>query len=140
MRWILLLGVVLAACSQGPEADLPSISQARSLGAEWALVNEQASAGKLTATYVTTMRKSIREQLKTCATSLTEPKSAYGEQIEALLAAPDAAPPALLRDHFDLADLSILDREGQRPRQFSSRRMRQPNQSIHQHQRRLTES
>ena len=101
MRWILLLGVVLAACSQGPEADLPSISQARSLGAEWALVNEQASAGKLTATYVTTMRKSIREQLKTCATSLTEPRSAYGQQIAALLAAPDAAPPALLRDHAD---------------------------------------
>jgi hypothetical protein len=97
----LLLVILLAACSQGPETDVPSISQARSLGAEWALVNEQASAGKLTATYVAAMRKSIRGQLKTCATSLTQPRSAYGKEIAALIAAPDSAPPALLRLHAD---------------------------------------
>ena len=101
MRWILLLGVALAACSQGPEADLPSISQARSLGAEWALVNEQVSAGKLTATYATTMRKSIREQLKTTATSLSEPDTLYGQEIQALLAQPDDAAPGELRSHSD---------------------------------------
>jgi hypothetical protein len=97
----LFLMSLFAACSKGPGADLPSISQARSLGAEWALVNEQASAGRLTATYVEAMRKSIREQLKTCSTSLTQPKSAYGDEIAALLAAPDNAPPAVLRNHAD---------------------------------------
>jgi hypothetical protein len=42
--------VALAACSKGPEADLQYIKQARSAGAEWALVNEQASAGRVTPT------------------------------------------------------------------------------------------
>ena len=50
--------LLLAACSKGPEADLQYIKQARSLAAEWALVNEQAEQGKLTAPYVASMRKS----------------------------------------------------------------------------------
>ena len=48
MRRALLLLLLLAGCSNGPEADLQYIKQARSAGAEWALVNEQASQGKLT--------------------------------------------------------------------------------------------
>jgi hypothetical protein len=46
-RWLLLL-LLLGGCSKGPQADLPAISAARSLAAEWALVNEQASEGHLT--------------------------------------------------------------------------------------------
>jgi len=99
MRWMLPVGLALAACSKGPEADLPSISQARSLGAEWALVNEQANAGKLTKTYVAAMRKSIREQLQTRASSLTQPRSPYGDEIAALMAEPDSAAPNALRNH-----------------------------------------
>ena len=46
----------MAGCSKGPEADLQYIKQARSLGSEWALVNDQASHNKLTRTYASTMR------------------------------------------------------------------------------------
>ena len=48
-RRLLLLLLLTAGCSKGPQADLPYISEARSLAAEWALVNEQAAQGKLTA-------------------------------------------------------------------------------------------
>jgi hypothetical protein len=99
MRWILLLALLPAACSKGPEADLASIGEARSLGAEWALVNEQAAKGHLTAIYAKTMRKALRQQLQTTSSSLTEPDSAYGKEIRALLAQPDDSAPAELRGH-----------------------------------------
>ena len=99
MRWLSLLVLTLAACSKGPEADLPTIGEARSLGAEWALINEQASKGQLGSIYVQAMRKQIREQLKTDARSLKRPASSYGQEIKALLVQPDAAPPKELRAH-----------------------------------------
>ena len=99
MRCFLLPLVLLAACSKGPEADLPSISEARSLAAEWALVNDQAAQGKLTSTYVETMRKSVREQLQTVAQSLTQPQSDYGHEITAVLRERDDASPQALRSH-----------------------------------------
>jgi hypothetical protein len=102
MRWFLLLGgVLLAACSKGPQADLQYIEQARSLGAEWALVNEQANKGHLTHAYVRSMHQWLRLQLETSATSLTQPDSGYGGEIQALLAQPDDAAPDELRAHAD---------------------------------------
>jgi hypothetical protein len=95
----LLLFLLLASCSKGPEEDLQYISQARSLGAEWALVNEQAEKGNLTRAFVSTMRQSVREQLQTTASSLTEPNSPYGNEIRTLISEPDDAPPAELRAH-----------------------------------------
>src|SRR3954469_2911671 len=77
----LMLLLLLAGCSKGPEADLQYISQARSLAAEWALVNEQASEGRVTDTYTRTMRQSVREDLQTTASTLGHPDSRYGEQI-----------------------------------------------------------
>ena len=47
-----MLPLFLAGCSKGPEADLQYIERARSLAAEWAMVNEQAAKGRLTGTYV----------------------------------------------------------------------------------------
>ena len=100
MRRLLLLPCLLiSACSKGPEADLPSIGEARSLGAEWALVNEQAAEGKLTPTYARTMRKQLREQLQGAAKSLTQPGSRYGHEIDALLTLPDDAAPQQLSAH-----------------------------------------
>ena len=99
MRWNWILALLLAACSSGPQADLQYIKQARSLAAEWALVNEQAGQGKLTPTYVSTMRQSLREQLQTSSTSLTQPDTDYGAEIQALLKQPDDAAPAMLRTH-----------------------------------------
>jgi hypothetical protein len=101
MRKPLLLLLLLAGCSQGPQADLPAIGAARSLGAEWALVNQEASRGHLTGVYVKTMRQQLREQLQTNASSLTEPDSRYAAEIQALLAEPDDAPPEELRAHSD---------------------------------------
>ena len=101
MRKSLLLMLLLVACSKGPEADLPYIGEARSLGAEWALVNEQAADGKVIGTYVRTMRTHLREQLQTAMSSLTRPEARYGLEIRALLAQPDDAAPEELRAHVD---------------------------------------
>ncbi len=98
-RKLLLLFLTLAACSKGPEADLPYIGEARSLAAEWALVNEQASNGHLTDAYVRTMRSDVRDQLMTTSKSLTDPGSAYGQEISALLKEPEDASPTRLRSH-----------------------------------------
>jgi hypothetical protein len=101
MRWAWLLAFLLWGCSKGPQADLPSIGEARSLGAEWALVNEQAAKDHLTAAYITTMHKKVREQLQSAESALTQPDSTYGREIRALLQQPDDAPPATLRAHAD---------------------------------------
>jgi len=99
MRKLLLLLLFVAGCSKGPRADVPAIGAARSLGAEWALVNEEASRGHLTAAYVKTMRQQLREQLQTNASSLRQPDSRYSVEIQALLAEPDGAAPEELRAH-----------------------------------------
>jgi len=99
MRRALLPLLLLAGCSKGPEVDLQYIAEARSLGFEWAMVNDLASRGKLTPAYVATMRESLREQLGTTASALTQPQSQYGNQIRALIAEPANAPAAKLRTH-----------------------------------------
>ena len=90
---------LLAGCSKGPEADLPSISSARSLAAEWAMLNQQAAAHRVTGTFVETMRASLREQLQTTASALKQPNSRYGREIRALLAEPADAPSERLSAH-----------------------------------------
>jgi hypothetical protein len=100
MRRLLLFSALLVAgCSKGPQADLQYIGKARSLGAEWALVNEQANAGKLTQTFTQTMRKAFRQDLQTASSSLIQPNSDYAREIQALMAEPDNAPPSKLRAH-----------------------------------------
>ena len=101
MRWVLLLAFTLTACSKVPQADLQYIKQARSLGAEWALINEQAAQGRLTQTYVSSMHQWLRSQLQTTAESVTQPNSGYGKEIQALLADADDAAPEELRAHAD---------------------------------------
>ena len=97
----LLLLLAVGCSSSGPDADLQYIKQARSIGAEWALVNEQARANKLTATYASNMHQWLRQQLQTSSASLTVPDSRYGEEIQALLQQPDDAAPDELRAHVD---------------------------------------
>jgi Tfp pilus assembly protein PilP len=100
-RKSLLLLLLLAGCAKGLEADLQYIKQARSAAAEWALVNGQASAGKLTAVYVTSMRKSLREEIQSASTALTQPNSDYAHEVRALLIEPDDAAPEALRAHSE---------------------------------------
>jgi hypothetical protein len=99
MRQVVLLLALLGGCASGPSSDLQYIKQARSVGAEWALVNEQASKNQLTRTYVDSMHQWLRQQLQTASTSLTEPDSRYGEEIGVLLKEPDDARPDELRAH-----------------------------------------
>jgi hypothetical protein len=100
MRWVLLLsGALLAGCSEGPQADLQYIKQARSASAEWALVNEQAAQGKLTKAYVGSMHRWLREQIESSSKSLSRPDSPYGLEIAGLLRQPDDAAPEELRVH-----------------------------------------
>ena len=100
-KLLFLLLLPCAACSNGPQADAPTIGEARSLAAEWALINQQAAEQKLTRTYVATMHSSIRQQLQKSAKALTQPKSNYGSEIRALLKEPDDAPPQQLRGHAE---------------------------------------
>jgi len=95
----LLFALLMTACSKGAEADLASIGEARSLTAEWALVNDQASQGKLTDTYTRTMREALRQQLETAASSLTKPDSRYGLEMRSILAEADDAASQRLRAH-----------------------------------------
>jgi len=92
--------LLLAGCSsQPPQSDLQYIKQARSIAAEWALVNEQAGEGRLTATYVDSMHRWLHDGLETATVALSAPDSRYGEEMKALLAEPADASPDELRAH-----------------------------------------
>ncbi|HEX8839150.1 MAG TPA: hypothetical protein VF750_01620 [Sphingomicrobium sp.] len=95
------MAFLLWGCSKGPDADLALIGEARSLGAEWALVNEQAQKKQLTPIYTETMRKKLREQLQSMQSSLTQPASEYSREINALLQERDDAAPGALRAHVE---------------------------------------
>ena len=99
MRRTLFIAIALAGCSKGPEADLPYVGQARSLAAEWGMVNDQAAKGQVSATYARTMREELRKQLQTTASSLTQPDSPYAREISALAHEPDDAASAELKAH-----------------------------------------
>jgi hypothetical protein len=99
MRGLLLLLLLLEACSKGASADVQYIGAARSAAGEWALVNEQTAQGKLTGAYVDTMHKELRRELQRSLAGLSEPGSSYGEEIRALLREPDDGTPEQLRTH-----------------------------------------
>lgn len=101
LRRFLPLILLVAGCSKGAQADLPYIGEARSLAGEWALVNSEASKGHLTDTYARTMRKSLREQLKTTSKSLTQRNSDYAQEIAALTRESEDAPAQRLKAHAD---------------------------------------
>jgi hypothetical protein len=101
LRKLLLLFPLVSACSKGPQADLQYVQQARSIAAEWALVNEQSQQGKLTTTYVASMHEWLGDRLKSSAGALTQPRSAYGQEIAALSKEPADAQPERLRAHSD---------------------------------------
>ena len=101
LRKPLVVLLVLAGCSKGPEADLQYIKQARSAAAEWALVNQQAAEGKVTPTYVSSMHKWLRQEVQSASTALTAPDAPYAAEISALLEQPDDASPDSLRARSD---------------------------------------
>ena len=101
-RKSIILAVFVTACSQGAGKDLQYIKEARSLAGEWALINEQARANRLTETYVRSMHHWLRDQLQTASSSLTQPNSPGGIELRTLLAEPADAPPERLRAHAQM--------------------------------------
>ena len=97
----LVLLALLGGCAKGPAADLQYIKQARSIAAEWALINQQSEQHKLTGRYVDSMRQWLRDGLGTSRSSLARPDSTYGREMSALLAEPPDAPPGKLRAHSE---------------------------------------
>jgi hypothetical protein len=91
--------IFVAGCSSGPSADLQYIKQARSIAAEWALLNDQTQSGRVTATYVRSMHYWLHDNLQTAASSLTQPGEPYGAEMRSLLAEPADASPQRLRIH-----------------------------------------
>jgi hypothetical protein len=100
-RFLFLILALVAGCSTGAQTDLQYIGEARSLAAEWALVNEQAAQGKLSAAYVSAMHKALRQQVQTASGALTQPNSDYSREMQAIAALPDDAAPQQLRSHSD---------------------------------------
>jgi hypothetical protein len=102
MKRVLLVALLpLAACSKGPDVDLQYVGEARSLAAEWAMVNQLGAQGRTNPTYTDAMRRQLREQLQSAASALTHPDSRYGKEIRALLMEPADAAPDELRAHSD---------------------------------------
>jgi len=94
-----LLGLALLLAAASPPSasrDLPAIRSARSIVAEWALVNRTAAEGRVTQTYVRVMRTQARRQLEAQFEALSDPGSAAGRLIADCLRLPGDAPYPLL--------------------------------------------
>jgi hypothetical protein len=86
----LSIALALAACSSQSDKQLIAVKSARSVIAEWALVERQAADGRAQATYVEQMRQLAKDELKTDARSLSQRPDAANllEQLRA--GSPDA--------------------------------------------------
>ena len=94
---------VLAACSSDADKQLEAVKSARSVIAEWALVEDQSSNDRAQETYVEQIRKLAKDQLKSDQTSLAGQPDA-SELLNRLRASsPDAE--ALKRAGFMLEPL-----------------------------------
>jgi hypothetical protein len=72
--------VAAAAAPASDRENLPAIKAARSIIAEWALVNEIAIAARLQASYVDGMRNETRRQLGANLKSLSNPASSEDDR------------------------------------------------------------
>jgi hypothetical protein len=93
---LLLLG---CAGSGDSRKDLVTIKEARSLAAEWALVNRLAASGRLRPAYVRTMREEAIGQLETALASLADKEGEGAREIGALAHMPPDTSAGLLYAH-----------------------------------------
>jgi hypothetical protein len=91
--------LLLGACSGGESKDLPTIREARSLAAEWALVNHQAESGRLRPAYVRAMREEAIAQLESALGGMTAKDGAAASEISVLTRLAPDAPAGLLYAH-----------------------------------------
>ena len=85
------MGGALASCGSQADKQLEAVKSARSVLAEWALVEQRNAQGRAPTTYVEQMREQAREQLKTSESELQgqRPAAALIEQVRN--GTPDAA-------------------------------------------------
>lgn len=81
----------LATCTSQTDKQLSAVKSARSVLAEWALVEEQAARGQAQATYTKQVRRLAREELKTDAGELSRQPSAAKLLQQLGVSSPDAA-------------------------------------------------
>jgi polyphosphate kinase 2 (PPK2 family) len=86
----LLMGAALASCASQSDKELEAVKSARSVLAEWALVEERKAQGRASETYVEQMREQAREQLKTAESGLQGERSAASLIEQVRNAAPKA--------------------------------------------------
>ena len=80
----------LVACSSQSDKKLEAVKSARSVMAEWALVEQQAAHGRAQATDVDQMRQLARDELKTDAKSLSQSPDAAAVLERLRSGSPDA--------------------------------------------------
>jgi hypothetical protein len=73
----LLMGAALASCGSQTDKELEAVKSARSVLAEWALVEERSAHGLTPSIYVEQMRDEARMELETAASELRgQPRAA----------------------------------------------------------------
>ena len=88
MRNVLACGALLAALAGcGSEADkqLEAVKAARTVLAEWALVEEQAAKGQTPETYAEEMRDAAKSQLRTAQSALREDQPRAAQLMETIV-------------------------------------------------------
>lgn len=66
----IVVAVVLTGCTSQADRQLEAVKAARSVLAEWALVEEQADKGRAQVVYLEQMRQLARDQLQTAGSEL----------------------------------------------------------------------
>jgi len=69
---LLFITFALTACASQADKQLKAVKSARSVLAEWALVEDQAAGGRAQAIYTDQMRELARDELKTDASELAQ--------------------------------------------------------------------
>ena len=87
----LLMLTALGACSSQSDKQLEAVKAARSVIAEWALVEQQADRGQVQATYAGQMRKMAKDELKTAQAGLAQQPDASNLLEKLRSDSPDAA-------------------------------------------------
>ena len=88
---LLLIAAALAACSSQSDRQLQAVKSARSVIAEWSLVEEQAAKGRARPVYVEQMRELAKDQLTTQRSELVQKPDAAGLLDKLRTGSPNAA-------------------------------------------------
>ena len=91
--------IALLLCGAAPrdsEKDRPAITAARSIVAEWALINRAAAQRRVMQTYAVQMREEARSQLADQLHAMADPHAPAALEIARLLALPPTSDAAVL--------------------------------------------